>query len=199
MRSFFSVFFCFSLHFYCFSQAECMSERNTVYMISISGILDNGRPITNLFAIEQIEQLSIDTTDYKHLICGIYNTAVHVSESLLGFQEMMTKCYPKSEYKTIYEDFTKKLKRLNKRYLKIGTLNLAGSKRIMVEAVKIEGEFWLLNKNMKLINNLNHSFEIPEECYKKSYFYKLKSILSICKISKDERKHFKNKFAQMQH
>jgi hypothetical protein len=171
----------------------CVSIKDTVYLVSISGFFDDGYPKNNYFVAKNIRLLkSVNINNDTLLLKDLFANCVHLAEPFMGFERQMWKCNAKNKYDSLYKAFGKPYAIMNKKYAEIGDVKLKNKKQISFEAVKIIADFWLLDKDIKQINAINHSFYIENEWYKASYFLILKQVFESCRLSKQEKIELQN-------
>ncbi len=166
---------------------NCVSVKDTVYLVSMSGFFDDGYPKNNYFVVKNIRLLkSVNIDNDTILLKDLFANCTHFEEPFIGFERQMWECNAKNEYDSLYKAFGKPYTIMNKKYTEIGFTKLKNKKQISFEVVKVIADFWLLEKDMRQINAINHSFYIEYEWYKATYFFILKQVFESYRISKQE-------------
>jgi len=174
---------------------DCVSIKDTVFLVTMHSVYDGSYPKQSWFVIEESNLLEkINTSSNALLLEKIFSNAIHITEPFIGFERKMWSCYHVTQYDSLYKSFIVPYSVMNKKFQKIGLVNLTNQKVVKIEAVSIIAEFWILQKNLEEINSLNHSFYIKEEWYIAPYYYILKQIFESKKLSKQEIKLLKQYF-----
>ena len=170
------------------TNSDCKTVKDTVYLVAMSGVFDGSYPMQSWFTVKDVELLGKISADNDTVFLkNIYAKAVYLTEPFIGFERKMWSCYSKNQYDSLYNSFSIPYATMNKNFTKIGFVNLSNEKIIRLEAVKIVADFWVLNKDIKEINSLNHSFYIDDKWYVIPYYYVLKQIFESNKLSKQEK------------
>jgi hypothetical protein len=188
-----SGYFIFFISF--FAHSQCIDIKDTVYVISMHGNLENGSPISSYFILKRWDGgIVLDKANRNTYLMGIYSTAIHLSEPMLSFDEMLLKCSKNKPYDSLNNNFIIGLRKMNRRLNPLGVVALGDQQKISFEMVKISGQFWVLDKDIGKMNNITNSFYINDSWYKSNHSYCLKQVIQVFRLSKAEKYTFSKLF-----
>lgn len=163
---------------------------DTVYIFILKGSLENGQPIVSYAILKGLSFLkslsSINNQD--SFICTFLKQSILFEEPFFTITKnsQLYKFSDDRQKKSFLNKLSKKINKLNTDYAVIKTKTFDNGRFIELNCAKLIGEFWSFSKTKNELNNYNHSFQVKEDCYDKSFIYNLKDISSSCKLKPDE-------------
>lgn len=178
----------FSFISICINAQNCDFKKDSVYYVSVTGYLTNGRPVFTQFVISSLDTIAFYIKKNNNdFLCNIYKSAIYVTEPYIGFMDNI-KCLDKKEEEL--KDFNNKLTSLNKICKKVISFPDNNYKTLNLSIVRLVGDFWIIPLNIDEINYTSELIKIDNTCYGFKYYYKIKKIKKVIPVTKDEKKKF---------
>ena len=190
-------FFVFA-QIHCFSQnGGCENRLDTLYYLSVNGVKteENNRPAFVALFVKEFQNVKINRFSVENALCNLYGQSIYTTDPLLGFELMSTKCTGRlsnQEQEKLVKVMIRRVKEMRKKQLHFSLL-IDRKETITIGLNKIIGYFWKMPYSNQAVNNISHQYVIPDSCYNEKYFYYVKEIKEVLKISEKERQEFEKK------